>query len=179
MTGSIVLISRTADLTARTDTSILNTRPAAREDIPRLAELYSSAYQSARVSQVGEVVDSPETAADVLTRLFDGEYGPFLPQASPVVVDADDALVAAALVVANRVGDDVPEDPYLFELFTHSSRRRQGLAEQLVRVSASSLAQDGQERLSLRIADDNSAALALYLTLGFSRWQAAAEDDDI
>ena len=38
MTGKIVLVGRTADLVARSGKSLLNTRPAASEDIPALAE---------------------------------------------------------------------------------------------------------------------------------------------
>ena len=48
-----------------------------------------------------------------------------------------------------------------------------------MRASASTLSESGHERLSLRISEDNSPALALYLTLGFSRWQEAAENDEI
>lgn len=179
MTGNIILVGRTADLTSRAGKSVLNTRPATPEDVQVLAELYSSAYETSNASQVGEPVSSIEEALEVLQGLFDGQYGPFLAEASPVVVDEDGAIVAAALVVTQRTGEGMPEDPYLFELFTHTTRRRQGLAEQLVRSSAAALNQAGHERMSLRIADDNSAALALYLTLNFSRWQAAAESDDV
>lgn len=179
MTGSIILVGRTADLTTRAGKSVLNTRPAAPDDVQILAELYSSAYQASNASQVGDPVSSTEEAMEVLQDLFDGKFGPFLAEASPVVVDEDGTIVAAALVVARRTGEDMPEDPYLFELFTHTSWRRRGLAEKLVRASASALEQAGHERMSLRIADDNSAALALYLTLNFNRWQAAAESDDV
>ncbi|MDN5702890.1 MAG: GNAT family N-acetyltransferase [Micrococcales bacterium] len=178
MTGKIVLVGRTADLVARSGKSLLNTRPASSEDIPALAELYAAAYQASSTPDDSNVT-SPEEAREILTKLFHGEFGRLLPQASPVVADEDDDIVAAALVVEQRTGGGVPEDPYLFELFTHASHRRQGLAEQLVRSSAAALAEAGHERLSLRIPEDNSPALALYLTLDFSRWQEAAEEDEI
>ena len=109
--------------------------------------------------------------------VFDGEYGPFLPEASPVVVDDDGTVVAAELVLSRRVGDDLPDVPYIFELFTAASRRRQGLAEQLVRCAMGTLYDNGYDQVSLRIAEDNAAALALYLTLDFNRW--VPETDDV
>ena len=178
MTGKIVLVGRTADLVARSGKSLLNTRPATSEDISALADLYAAAYQASSTADASDV-SSAEEAKEILTKLFDDEFGRLLPEASPVVSDEDGSIVAAALVVERRTGEAVPEDPYLFELFTHAAHRRQGLGEKLVRVSAATLSEAGHERLSLRISEDNSAALALYLTLGFSRWQEAAENDEI
>lgn len=37
--------------------------------------------------------------------------------------------------------------------------------------------EDGYEQVSVRISENNAAALALYLTLDFNRW--FPEDDDI
>jgi ribosomal protein S18 acetylase RimI-like enzyme len=139
------------------------TRPAAPEDAEGLAQLYYSSYEQGGVSSL-------EEAREVIKGVFAGEYGPFLPDASPVVVDEDGTIVAAALVLARRVGDDLPDAPYIFELFTAASRRRQGLAEQLVRSSMATLYKNGYEQVCLRIAEDNAAALALYLTLDFNRW---------
>lgn len=178
MTGKIVLVGRTADLVARSGKSLLNTRPAAAEDISALADLYAAAYQASSTADAADV-SSPEEAREILSKLFDDEYGHLLLEASPVVSDEDGSIVAAALVLERRSAEGVPEDPYLFELFTHAAHRRQGLGEKLVRASAATLSDSGHERLSLRISEDNSPALALYLTLGFSRWQEAAEDDEL
>jgi len=166
MTGTITLIARTTENPKRNP---VPTRPATREDAEGLAQLYYSSYEQGGVSSL-------EEARQVIGGVFAGEYGPFLPEASPVVVDEDGGIVAAALVLERRVGDgQLPDAPYLFELFTAASRRRQGLAEQLVRSSMATLFQKGYEQVCLRIAEDNAAALALYLTLDFNRW---IPDDD-
>ena len=41
----------------------------------------------------------------------------------------------------------------------------------------STLYDNGYDQVSLRIAEDNAAALALYLTLDFNRW--VPETDDV
>lgn len=159
MTGNITLIAHTA---ANTKTPAVDLRPATPEDAESLAQLYYSSYEQGGVSSLDE-------AREVVRGVFDGKYGPFLPDASPVVVD-DGTVVAAALVLARRVGDDLPDVPYIFELFTAASRRRQGLAEQLVRCAIGTLFDNGYDQVCLRISEDNAAALALYLTLDFNRW---------
>ena len=167
MTGTITLIARTAE---NTRTPAVSLRPATPEDAESLAQLYYSSYEQGGVSSL-------EEARQVIRGVFDGEYGPFLPEASPVVVDDDGTVVPAALVLSRRVGDDLPDVPYIFELFTAASRRRQGLAEQLVRCAMGTLYDNGYDQVSLRIAEDNAAALALYLTLDFNRW--VPETDDV
>ena len=167
MTGTITLIAHTAE---NTRTPAVSLRPATPEDTESLAQLYYSSYEQGWVSSL-------EEARQVIRGVFDGEYGPFLPEASPVVVDDDGTVVAAALVLSRRVGDDLPDVPYIFELFTAASRRRQGLAEQLVRCAMGTLYYNGYDQVSLRIAEDNAAALALYLTLDFNRW--VPETDDV
>ncbi len=160
MTGTITLIAHTAE---NTKAPAVTLRPATPEDTESLAQLYYSSYEQGGVSSL-------EEARQVIRGVFDGEYGPFLPDASPVVVDDDGTVVAAALVLSRRIGEDLPDVPYIFELFTAASRRRQGLAEQLVRCAMSTLYDNGYDQVSLRIDEDNAAALALYLTLDFNRW---------
>ncbi|MFI7578974.1 GNAT family N-acetyltransferase [Kocuria sp. M1N1S27] len=160
MTGNITLIAHTA---ANKKTPAVDLRPASPEDAESLAQLYYSSYEQGGVSSLDE-------AREVVRGVFDGKYGPFLPDASPVVVDDDGTVVAAALVLARRIGDDLPDVPYIFELFTAASRRRQGLAEQLVRCAIGTLFDNGYDQVCLRISEDNAAALALYLTLDFNRW---------
>ncbi len=160
MSGTITLIAHTAE---NTKAPAVTLRPATPEDTESLAQLYYSSYEQGGVSSL-------EEARQVIRGVFDGEYGPFLPDASPVVVDDDGTVVAAALVLSRRTGEDLPDVPYIFELFTAASRRRQGLAEQLVRCAMSTLYDNGYDQVSLRIDEDNAAALALYLTLDFNRW---------
>ena len=166
MSGTITLIARTQETRS---TNPVPSRSARPEDAPALTQLFYDAYDS-------DVVASSEAAREIMQGVFDGEYGPFLADASPVVEDEDGTVVAAAIVLERREGDDLPRVPYIFELFTAASHRRRGLAEQLVREAITKLHQQGYEEVSLRIAEDNSAALALYLTLDFHRWWPDHDD---
>lgn len=167
MTGTITLIAHTAENTKAPSVAL---RPADHDDAETLAQLYYSSYEQGGVASI-------EEAREVVQGVFMGQYGPFLAEASPVVVDDDGTVVAAALVLARRDGDGLPEVPYVFELFTAASHRRQGLAEQLVRSAMGTLYDNGYDQVCLRIADDNAAALALYLTLDFHRWVPETDDD--
>lgn len=166
MSGKITLIG---DTWTSTRPVTVTTRPVAPEDADGLARLYFTAYEDGSVT-------SQAHALEILHRMFDGEYGTVLPKASPVVVDDAGRIIAAALVLESRVGDDLPDSPYIFELFTESSRRREGFAEQLLRVAITELKEEGFEHVALRISEDNAAALALYLTLDFRRWFPEEEE---
>ena len=78
MTGTITLIAHTA---ANTKKPAVNLRPSGPEAAESLAQLYYSSYEQGGVSSL-------EEARQVIRGVFDGEYGPFLPEASPVVVDS-------------------------------------------------------------------------------------------
>ncbi|MBG7588195.1 MULTISPECIES: GNAT family N-acetyltransferase [Rothia] len=167
MSGKITLIG---DTWTSTRPVTVSTRPVARQDADGLARLFFTAYDDGSVT-------SQAHALEILHHMFDGEYGAVLPKASPVVVDDAGRIIAAALVLESRVGDDLPDSPYIFELFTESSRRREGFAEQLLRVAITELKEEGFEHVALRISEDNAAALALYLTLDFRRW--FPEEDEL
>lgn len=166
MSGKITLIG---DTWTSTRPVTVSTRPVARQDADGLARLFFTAYDDGSVT-------SQAHALEILHHMFDGEYGAVLPKASPVVVDDAGRIIAAALVLESRVGDDLPDSPYIFELFTESSRRREGIAEQLLRVAITELKEEGFEHVALRISEDNAAALALYLTLDFRRWFPEEEE---
>ncbi|WP_144935548.1 GNAT family N-acetyltransferase [Rothia kristinae] len=166
MSGKITLIG---DTWTSTRPVTVSTRPVARQDADGLARLFFTAYDDGSVT-------SQAHALEILHHMFDGEYGAVLPKASPVVVDDAGRIIAAALVLESRVGDDLPDSPYIFELFTESSRRREGIAEQLLRVAITELKEEGFEHVAVRISEDNAAALALYLTLDFRRWFPEEEE---
>ena len=167
MTGNITLIARTVpnrrEVTAPS-------RSVTESDSAALAQLLVEAY--------GTRVEGEQDKAEALVRdAFAGAYGPFLAEQSQLIEDEDGHPVAAAMVLERREDDRLPDVPYLFELVTASSHRRRGLAEQLVRQVMASLHEDGYDEVCVRIPEDNSAALALYLTLDFNRW--SPEQDEI
>ncbi|RKQ36306.1 GNAT family N-acetyltransferase [Kocuria tytonis] len=160
MTGNITLIARTVPNSQEVTAP---TRSVTEGDATGLANLLLEAYGS-RTS------GTQEQAETMIRDAFRGRFGPFLAEQSQLVEDADGSPVAAAMVLARREDPQLPEVPYLFELFTASSHRRRGLAEQLVRQVMAALHENGYEEVCVRIPEDNSAALALYLALDFHRW---------
>ncbi|MDO4899014.1 MAG: GNAT family N-acetyltransferase, partial [Rothia sp. (in: high G+C Gram-positive bacteria)] len=160
MSGLITLISQT---TRATKPITVTTRPARVDDAEALARLYFASYEDDRFSSQAE-------AAEEMGRILRGEHGEFYTDASPVVVDEHGRVVAASLCLKHRVVTDPKNIPTIYELFTAASRRREGLAEQLIRLSINQMFEDGYQKVSVRISENNAAALALYLTLDFNRW---------
>lgn len=167
MSGLITLVSQTSKAAKPITVS---TRPAQVEDAEALARLYFASYEDDRFTSQAE-------AAIEMEKILRGEHGEFYTDASPVVVDEHDRIIAASLCLKHRIVTDPKDLPTIYELFTAASRRREGLAEQLIRRSIDQMFEDGYEQVTVRIQDDNSAALALYLTLDFNRWYP--EDEDI
>lgn len=170
MTRLITLISETKELVGK---PTLKTRPVEHSDSEALARLLFSSYDDGRLTSQAHALTEIEA-------VLGGEHGEFYTEASPVVIDDHDRVVAAALCLRNRTDGGQPSDvPAIYELFTAASRRREGLAEKLIRQSLSVMRSDGLEEVSVRIPESNAAALALYLTLEFRRWQDPSEDEEI
>lgn len=167
MTGKITLIGSTW---ANQRPVTITHRQVSPQDAEGLAKLFFTAYEDGSVNSQAE-------ALEIMQQLFAGEFGNLLPEASPVVEDDSGRLIAAALVLDRRKGENLPQSPYIFELFTAASRRREGLAEQLVRIAIDKLHGTGFDDVALRINEDNAAALALYLTLDFHRWNPEPDEE--
>lgn len=166
MTGMITLITRT---TADTRGHNLKLRNAQAEDSEALARLYFASYE--------DEVTSQQEAESKISEIFDGSHGTFYPEASPVLVDDNDRIVAAALCLKERTDGVQPENlPTIYELFTAASRRLEGLAEKLIRHSIDIMSADGFDEVTVRVEENNYAALALYLTLDFNRWSPDVDD---
>ncbi|OMH24243.1 hypothetical protein BKD30_08850 [Tersicoccus phoenicis] len=167
MAGTITLTAQTVPLEREPG---VTTRPVEEGDIPVLGQLFFSSYADSRPWT------EDEATADV-RKVYADEFGRFLRDASLVVPDGDGRPVAALLVVDGFPDAALPDVPFVLELFTHPDHRRKGYAEELVRQSLAKLAEAGYEQVALRISEDNAAALALYLTLDFQRWDPAADGD--
>lgn len=166
MTGKITLITRTC---ADARGNNLTLRPATPADGEALARLYFASYDGNIATQ--------QDALNRITEIFDGTHGSFYPEASPVLVDNNDRIVAAALSLRERTDGIGPDNtPTIIELFTAASRRREGLAEKLIRHTLGIMAAEGFDEATVHIDDTNYAALALYLTLDFNRWQPETDD---
>lgn len=130
-------------------------------DIPALGRLYYEAYPP------GVAGASVEEAVADIQASFDGEYGELWVEASPVVLRGDDP-VAALLTVHQAPWDDVPDCPFVIELFTAPTHRRAGLGRALVAHTKGVVSRSTQTAVALRVDADNAAALALYRQVGFS-----------
>lgn len=168
MTDMVTLIAKTTPLERELKTA---SRTVQETDIPRLGELYFTAYDA------GVAGDSLEAAMADMRESYAGKYGAFLPDASHVALDEAGKIVAAVLVVERAVGNDTPDAPFIIELITDRNHRRRGLAEDLVLATLDTLFNNGQKDVALRVEATNSAALALYLSLDFHRWSPEEEDD--
>lgn len=169
MSDMITLTAKTAPLDAELT---VETRPSAESDIQALGELYFTSYEP------GLAKNTVEAATAEIRGTLAGEHGTFLYEASPIVTDEHGGLIAAVLVVDRAAAEDMPDCPFILELFTHYEHRRKGLADQLVRASMATLHESGYEQIALRIRDDNAAALALYLSMDFRRWDPELNLDE-
>ncbi len=73
-----------------------------------------------------------------------------------------EAILGAALVVERGPWADAPDCPFLIELFTLHTHRRQGIAHALLTACLTPTTP-----LALRVQDNNTAAITLYERLGF------------
>jgi ribosomal protein S18 acetylase RimI-like enzyme len=124
-------------------------------DTNALGRLYFESYPP------GVACDTEPNAIEDIRATFDGAYGPLSLTNSYLAV-ASDALVGAVLVVDRAPWPDTPDCPFIIELFTHPSWRRQALATTLLTTCL-----QRPTSFALRVAEDNTPALNLYERLGF------------
>jgi ribosomal protein S18 acetylase RimI-like enzyme len=142
----------------------LMTRAVGDADIVDLGKLYFAAYDP------GVACASLAEATEDIEASFAGEYGTLLYDASRVAVHSGGRIVASVLTVQRAPWPDVPDTPFIIEVFTDRRFRRMGLARGLVIESMAVLRSSGHELVALRVAETNTAALALYAQLGFGEW---------
>ncbi|MBQ1443638.1 MAG: GNAT family N-acetyltransferase [Renibacterium sp.] len=168
MSSKVTLIARTSPLRFDPD---ISTRSLSAEDIPALGELQFNAYDQG----LGE--QSVAAATEEMREAFAGKYGNLLTEISQVAVDETGKIIAGVLVVEHAPEAEGPTAPLLIELFTDRDHRRQGLAERLVVISGDLLFNAGYQEVAVSVDDSNAAALALYLSLDFRRWENDDEQD--
>lgn len=138
-------------------------RDAVPSDLEQLGALYFESYEPGVACATIE-----EAAADVRAS-FDGAYGPYASDFSPVI-ETEYEIVAAIMTVEAAPWDDTPAGPFIIELFTDPRHRRGGLARALLGRCLGRAAEKGYASVSLRVLDDNLPALCLYRSLGFGEW---------
>lgn len=128
-------------------------RPPAVADAVVLGKLYFDAYEP------GVAAETEHDALDDINLSFEGGYG-VLDLTLSRLAWAGDQVVGALLVVERAPWPDTPDCPFIIELFTARSHRRQGIGRMLLNVCSN-------VTIGLRVADDNTPALALYRSAGF------------
>jgi predicted GNAT family acetyltransferase len=131
-------------------------RPMRRDDLDALGTLFYTAYRGT-VDDEGE---SPEEARGVVQAAFDGEFGPFVPDAS-MVVESGGALLSAAFVT------EWQGLPLLAFTVTRPESKGQGHARRCTAASMQALAAAGHRELRLFVTETNVPARVVYERLGF------------
>lgn len=132
-------------------------RPMTRSDIPALGKLFYLAYLGT-VDYEGE---SEQEATSTVTAAFDGEFGPFVPEAS-MVFDQYGRLLSASFVTRWQ------GRPLLAFAVTAPGSQGQGLSRRCTGAAMQVLAAAGSRELDLFVTQTNVPALALYRRLGFA-----------
>jgi GNAT superfamily N-acetyltransferase len=115
----------------------------------------------------GESWTTMEGAIEDISAAFAGEYGPTLPRSSLALTAGTD-LAAVIFTVERATWGDVPDGPFVIDLFTDPAHRRRGLATWLLFEAIRCLPAVAPGcLLGLRVETKNHAALALYENLGF------------
>jgi ribosomal protein S18 acetylase RimI-like enzyme len=135
-------------------------RPSRPEDIDELGRLYFTAYDPG-IACASEA----EAIADIAAS-FAGRYGELWTEASPVIVHGE-SIVGAVQAVRAAPWPDVPQGPFISEVFVGREHRRRGLARAALTATMAALARTGETAVSLRVMASNAAARRLYASLGF------------
>lgn len=137
-------------------------RPIAQADVPALAALYLRAHEPR--------AHSPAAAVAEMRSAFDGTWGVLWPAASPSAWTGSQpvAVVQTVRRPARELMPGAPDCPWIIEVFTDPRHRRAGLARGLLAAACGVMQAHGEERAGLTVDTANTAAVALYRSLGFS-----------
>jgi GNAT superfamily N-acetyltransferase len=124
-------------------------------DTDALGRLYFASYEP------GVAAATEAEAIEDIALTFESAYGTLNLDMSRLAW-LDDALIGAILVVDRAPWPDTPHCPFIIELFTAPTHRRQGVARCLLASIQGSVA--------LRVAEGNHPAQTLYTTTGFHPW---------
>lgn len=115
--------------------------------------------------------DDRDQVEAFVQQVLDGVVvGPFMPEASGLVLDDDRPV---ALLLVNRMSGDPPlGGPWVTDVARDPGPRYRGLGAALIRRSLAVLQDAGEPSLGLAVTDGNPAA-AVYEELGFRRVSSA------
>jgi ribosomal protein S18 acetylase RimI-like enzyme len=152
----MLLVRRAAPVVVSDPPAGVASRSPATDDTEALGRTYFASYPP------GVACATEAEAIDDIRLTYAGEYGVLDLVRSRIAVRGDE-FVGAVLVVERGPWEDVPDCPFVIEVFTLPSWRRRGLARSMVTTCMAVEPTD----VALRVQDGNLAALGLYERLGF------------
>jgi GNAT superfamily N-acetyltransferase len=126
------------------------------------AEVMWRANQGQPDAQIYPPLQTLEGCRDLVAKIATGRWGPFLPEASAVALDATGVLVG--LLFAQRIA---PGTAYVLEVAVLPDCQGRGLGKALVTHCVAQCQALGYPRLRLAVSRRNTAALSLYRAAGF------------
>lgn len=149
-------IDMTRELAGLQAPDISGTRAPSLHDTLPLAHLLFYAYQGT----IDAEEETVEDAVAEMARTQAGEYGPYLPNESRLVV-RNNEVVSAVLLTFWK------DRPLVAFAMTSPRYKRQGFARACMLHCMQALAQAGHSEVSLVVTVKNEAAMQLYRQLGF------------
>ncbi|RRD35041.1 GNAT family N-acetyltransferase [Leucobacter sp. OH2974_COT-288] len=134
-----------------------NIRQLTENDILELGKLYFNSYP------LGTVPNIDAAVTDIKAALA-GEYGRFLP-ASNLVYQKDKEILGCVMVVDSPPWDDVANLVFVIDIFVEPKHRSKGIGKNLLQAALSAI--PPTREVGLRVESENTAAVALYRSLGF------------
>jgi ribosomal protein S18 acetylase RimI-like enzyme len=139
-------------------------RPFDRADIPEFVRLLAKTYAGQPVARVFAPNARLEEWAQYAAQLLGGPAaGTWQPAQSFVVPEASGRLVGA--VITTTVA---PGIAHVAQLAVDPDHRQRGLGRTLMAAAAEAARERGASRMTLNTASDNTVALSLYASLGFT-----------
>lgn len=155
-------MTRVETLGSATRTEGIDVRDLSVDDLDDLARLYLRSYAP------GVAVDTFNEAYDEMEMSFAGAFGRPAPGGF-LGAHCEGRLVGVIMTVLDAPFDDVPDGPFVIELFVHPKYRGRGIATSLLAAVAEAQEARGAESLALRVdLVDAADAARLYRTLGFT-----------
>jgi ribosomal protein S18 acetylase RimI-like enzyme len=139
--------------------------PATDDEAARLLDLSKETYVEGLQGRRGLSADEARAKADADTARLVPE-GAATPGNVFLAARRDGRMLGA--VWAAVQGPDRAGEAWIYFLWVDPSARRQGLAGRLVEATGDAVRARGADRLALNVFGDNTGAIALYESLGFT-----------
>jgi ribosomal protein S18 acetylase RimI-like enzyme len=133
-------------------------RAARLDDKEALALLLYAAFRGT----VDDEDNSHEDAETEISKVFAGEYGRLMPEASFVIEDGEFLTSACLISWYEPAGS-----PFVVFTMTRPEHKNRGMARALLRKSIQALYAAGYEKLTLIVTRGNHPAEHLYTSMGF------------